>query len=227
MRKKGVSVKAIQTLDKIAIERLGIPSVVLMENAGHGVARETLSFLRNPKKSRASVFCGIGNNAGDGFVAARHLIDEGVQTKVFLIGDYRKLKEDPAINYHILKKLRCPTRAIRRANKELLEDIKSSDVIIDAIFGIGLNREVIDPFKSVISILNSVQKPIVSVDTPSGLDGTTGKIYGICVKADMTVTFSLPKEGFFKNDGPKYCGKVVVVDIGIPEKLLQKIAVLH
>ena len=101
-----------------------------------------------------------------------------------------------------------------------LQDIRKADVIVDAIFGVGLNREVLNPFRNVIAIINKEGKKVISVDTPSGLDGTSGKIYGVCVKADVTITFTFFKKGFFKGQGPKHTGQVIVVDIGIPRKLL-------
>lgn len=233
MRKKItiVTVKQVQKLDKLAIEKYGVPSLALMENAGQKVASEVIKRLEKVKKPRVCVICGLGNNAGDGFVIARHLINAGVQTSVFLIGKGSRLKRDAAVNYKILKKVKHPIqevgtadlRSVRNSRDRSLQDIQKSDIIVDAIFGIGLNREILDPFRSVIEAINKGGKKVISVDTPSGLDGTSGKIYGICVKADVTVTFSFAKAGFFKDQGPQYTGKVVVVDIGIPVQLKRKI----
>ena len=100
-----------------------------------------------------------------------------------------------------------------------MQEIKKADVVVDAIFGVGLNRKIDEPIRSLIEAVNTHAKRIVAVDIPSGLDGTTGKIYGVCVKADTTVTFSFPKKGLGINEGPRNTGKVVVVDIGIPKKL--------
>lgn len=218
-----VTVQQIQKLDKIAIEKIGIPSLALMENAGRCVAQEVLKRIQKVKRPRVCIICGVGNNAGDGFVAARHLINAGVDVKIFLIGQGRALKRDAAVNYRILKNLNYPIKNAGTKNFAPLGDIAKAHVVVDAIFGVGLNREVLDPFRSVIEAVNQAGKRVIAVDIPSGLDGTTGKIYGVCVKADTTVTFSFIKKGFLKGQGPEHVGKVVVADIGIPGKLSWKL----
>lgn len=213
----GVSVKQIQELDRIAIKKYGVPSLALMENAGAQVSREALKILG--KKKNVLIVCGVGNNAGDGFVAARHMINQGINVKVWLIGNAIKLREDAKINYLILKKSGCPI--IRGGCSH--RDIRKSDLVVDAIFGVGLNRTIGDPVRSSIEAINKHARKILSVDIPSGLDGTTGKIYGVCIKATKTVTFSFPKKGFLISEGPRMTGKVIVVDIGIPKKLKERI----
>lgn len=211
---KTVTVKQIQALDRMAMEKYGIPSLILMENAGRAVAEEVLKSLRNKKNPFVCVICGQGNNAGDGFVAARHLLNAGIKTKTFLIGKVNDLKHDAAVNYQILKKAGYAIVSPQKLSR--------ADVVVDAIFGVGLNRAVGEPFKTVIETINKEAKCVVSIDIPSGLDGTTGKIYGVCVRADLTVTFSFAKEGFFKNEGPQRTGEIIVADIGIPERVSKK-----
>jgi len=213
---KTVSVKQIQELDRMAIEEYGIPSIVLMENAGRSVAEEVILQVSGMSKPAAAIVCGLGNNAGDGFVVARHLINAGMTTKIFLVGQGSQLKHDAAVNYQILKKLDYFIQKISDFEKLNLENV---DVIVDAVFGVGLNRNVEGLFKDVIEKINAVHKKVVAVDVPSGLNADTGDIYGVCVKADLTVTFSFAKNGFVKNQGSKYVGTVKIVDIGIPEKL--------
>ncbi|MBN1870363.1 MAG: NAD(P)H-hydrate epimerase [Candidatus Omnitrophica bacterium] len=223
MRQKAVSVKQIQDLDKTAIEKYGVPSLALMENAGRSVAAEVIRQVKRVRRPEVCVICGLGNNAGDGFVIARHLINAGIKTKIFLIGKGRHLKTDAAVNYLILKKLRYPIQETGKGRIVLHKDIVRADVVVDAIFGVGLNREVLEPFRGVIEAINKKAKKVFSVDTPSGIDGTTGEIYGVCVKADVTVTFNFMKKGFLRGQGPKHTGKVVVVDIGIPLRLMEKV----
>ena len=223
MHKKSVTVKQIQDLDRVAIEKIGIPSLVLMENAGRVVALEVLRQIKRDKNPRVCILCGLGNNAGDGFVTARHLLDKGIKTSVFLLGEGKALKQDAAVNYQILKKLKYPIVEVGARHAVLLPAIRKADVVVDAIFGVGLNREILDPFCKVIDGINNTAKKVISVDTPSGLNCTTGSIYGICVKADVTVTFTFPKRGFFKGQGPKHTGKIVVADIGILTVLKNKI----
>lgn len=221
---KTVSVEQIQELDRLAMEDYGIPSIVLMENAGRAVAQEVMKILKGLRDPRVCVVCGLGNNAGDGFVAARHLIDRGIKTRVFLAGKEKLLKDDAAVNDQILKKLKCPMREFQRLDRSVISRIAAADVVVDAIFGVGLNREVRGLFRAVIEAINQKAKCVVSVDVPSGLDGTTGRIYGVCVKAAATVTFSFAKKGFFYRDGPQYVGRIVVADIGIPSQVIKKVS---
>jgi len=209
------TVKQIQRLDKRAIEQGGIPSLVLMENAGGAVAREALKLIK--PRQQVCVVCGTGNNAGDGFVAARYLINLGCRVVTVIIGDSRSLKNDALTNYRILRKARAVILKPGKATQRVVNCLERSAVTIDAIFGVGLNRPIVGLHKEFIQAINLHAKKVMAVDTPSGLDATTGKIHGICVRADKTVTFTLPKKGFKKNQGPEVVGKVVVVDIGIPK----------
>jgi len=215
---KALSALEIQKLDQIAIQKIGIPSIALMENAGRSVAQEVLRRAKRFPKKCVLIFCGLGNNAGDGFVCARHLINHNVRTKVFLIEKPDHLKDDAAVNYKILRNLKIPIHLIEStASLKIIDaDFKKTKIIVDAIFGVGLNRDIEGLFKVVIEKINSAKAHVISVDVPSGLDATTGKIYGVCVRAKTTVTFSFAKKGFFINEGPRQVGRIVVVDIGIP-----------
>ena len=210
-RIKYISVVQAQAFDRFAQEKLGIPSLILMENAGRSVAEEALKMLG--KKEKAAVICGVGNNGGDGLVAARHLLNAGKKVSVYLIGEISKLKLDPKTNLNILKKMGQeiyfwkPRRYCRR--------IPKTDLIIDAIFGIGLNSEIREPYASIIRFINAARRPVLAVDVPSGLNADTGEVLGVAVKAKRTVTFVAPKKGFSRRYGPKCCGKVIVRDIGI------------
>lgn len=218
-RIKSLSVEEIQAFDRFAIEDLGIPSIVLMENAGRAVAEAVWDRLKNSSRAKVSIVCGLGNNAGDGFVAGRHLRNRGVTTNIFLIGSAEKLKADAAVNYRILKKIPCPIVEGTAVDDRTKKILKESSVIVDAIFGVGLNRPITEPFKGMIETINALHRPVVSADIPSGLDGTTGRIWGVCIKAAVTVTMSFPKKGFYQGQGPYYIGKVVVADIGISSRL--------
>ena len=206
---KTVSVKEMQELDRIAIEDKGIPSITLMENAGRAVGEIALTELNNIKNKKAAVFCGSGNNGGDGFVAARYLFNKGINVSVYLIGRRLNLKNDPKLNAEALDDIGVE---IREISVPISTD---HGLIIDAIFGIGLKGEVKEPARSIISDLNKKSVPIISVDVPSGLDADTGEILGVVVKAGITVTMQFPKQGFYKNKGPEYTGKIITVDIGI------------
>ena len=220
--RKGFDVKQAQQIDRFAIEKLGIPSIVLMENAGRLTAAEIIKKLNARRKNHVVIFCGSGNNGGDGFVVARHLLSCGIKVKVFLIGKHQELKQDPATNYKILKKLKCPVESIACIDKKVLAELNRATVIVDAIFGIGLSRFVEEPYKSIIDAINQARKFVVAVDVPSGLDASTGKIFDICVKASVTVTFAVMKKGFLTTCVRQYTGKVVVADIGIPPEVIQR-----
>ena len=209
-----VSVKEMQELDRRAIEGKGIPSMLLMENAGRCVSEAALEMLRaNSSGRRVSVFCGTGNNGGDGFVTARYLSEKGVSVKVYVVGNMSHIKGDPAINMGILEKSRIDI-------KEIISIIDiDADLIIDAIFGIGLKGSVRELARSIIEGLNKKHLPIISIDVPSGLDADTGEVSGVAIKARKTVTMQFAKKGFYMNKGPEHTGEVLVVDIGIPEEL--------
>lgn len=199
----------MQELDRIAIEDRGVPSIALMENAGRAVSEIALAELKNIKNKKTAIFCGSGNNGGDGLVAARHLFNRGVDVSVYLIGRRSNLKNDPKINAEALDNIGVEIREISAPVS------MDHGLIIDAIFGIGLKGEVKEPAMSIISDLNKRSIAIISVDAPSGLDADTGEILGVAMKAGITVTLQFPKQGFYKNKGPEYAGKIITVDIGI------------
>ncbi len=200
-----ISVKQAQKFDQDAQKKLGLPSIILMENAGRHVAQEALKMLG--KKKNVLVVCGAGNNGGDGLVAARHLLNAGIKVGVLMAGKPAKLKSDPKINYNILKRMGT-AKFIRRFSGRY-------DLIIDSLFGIGLKSEVRRPHAEIIDQMNAGKRPILAVDVPSGLDADTGAVMGGAVKAGRTVTFVAPKKGFFLKQGPACCGRIVVRDIGI------------
>jgi len=212
---KIVTAEEMQELDRRAIEKLHIPSINLMENAGKAVAEEALSF---PVSSKILVICGKGNNGGDGFVAARYLAIKRRDVKILLIGRMDEVKHDPKINVYKLKAQKVEVVACPDLNSfnDFKEEMKDYDVIIDALFGIGLKTELKSPYSDIITYLNSLKSHIIAVDVPSGLDATTGKVLGAAVKAERTVTFAAVKKGLVEGEGPKYAGEVKVADIGIP-----------
>ncbi len=206
---KTVSSSEMQELDRRTIEDIGVPSIVLMENAGRGVSDIALEMLGGGARKKVAIFCGPGNNGGDGFVAARYLARRGIEVEVHIIGQKSKIKNDPKINLEILKKSGVEA-------EEILSPAKlHCDLIIDAIFGIGLKGEVKGAARDIIKDLNVYGIPILSADVPSGLDADTGEVLGEAVKAKKTATMQFAKKGFYINKGPEHAGDVVVVDVGI------------
>ena len=222
IRQKPLSARQIQSLDKLAIEKVGIPSLSLMENAGCAVTREVLWLLR-PQKKSVAVICGCGNNGGDGFVVVRHLMNAGIKVSVFLVGAVSRLSRDAAVQYQILRHLKVKIQVVRKVDRKLTGILKRCGVIVDAVFGVGLNRALKEPHLGVVAAVNSSKVRVVAVDVPSGLDATTGQIYGDCIKANVTVTFSAAKKGFTLKEGRHRTGRVRIADIGIPRNLLMKI----
>src|SRR3989338_6561972 len=149
-----LSAKQIQRLDCIAIGKIGIPALSLMENAGRAVSEHAVKYLKNFQKKKAMIVCGTGNNGVDGFVTARYLNDAGIDAAVFVIGAKRDFKADAFIQYKVLKKLKMKVKEIKKADSVFRRQVRSADIIVDAIFGAGLNREIEAPYKSIIDILN-------------------------------------------------------------------------
>ncbi len=212
---KTVSAEEMRRLDEKAIREYGIPSLLLMENAGRGVAEAIQSAFGSGLS--ISVFCGKGNNGGDGFVCARHLYNRGFAVQVLLFAESQELKEDAKLNFDILNKMRLP---LFRNPKDIPFLIQSSEVLVDALFGVGLRRELSGIFREAVEAINSAGKKVVSIDVPSGLDSDSGRVLGAAVKADRTFTLALPKRGFYVGDGPAHAGEIHVIDIGIPRDLL-------
>jgi len=218
----------MQELDRRVIDGLGIPGEVLMERAGLGVAEATFLYFPPESFPRALVLCGPGNNGGDGMVCARHLIDSGYAVKVILLCDEEKYKGEAKKNLLILKRLSIDlkgTKTTSEFKKEVLTF--APNVIVDAVFGTGLKREVKGFYAEVIEEVNNLKEEgikVVSVDIPSGVDSATGQVLGIAVKADVTVTFELPKLGHYFYPGKAHTGVLRIVRIGFPKKVVEEFA---
>ncbi|HEY1735218.1 MAG TPA: NAD(P)H-hydrate dehydratase [Methylovirgula sp.] len=206
--------------DKAAI-RSGIPGAVLMQHAGAAVAKSALRLLmaRRVRAGKVAIFCGPGNNGGDGFVAAQQLKTEGCQVSLGLLGKLDDLKGDAA------QAARAWTGPCAAFHDVSLDDV---DLVIAAIFGAGLARDIEGEARATILRLNEwtrrTHKPIVAVDVPSGIDGTTGKIRGVAIEATQTVTFFRLKPGHLLLPGRNRSGEIVLADIGIPDQVLDAIA---
>ncbi|MBI5119164.1 NAD(P)H-hydrate epimerase [Candidatus Poribacteria bacterium] len=213
---KYVTPDEMKRIDRFAIDEMRIPGVVLMENAGRAVFEAAYAALAG-RDLPVLVFCGRGNNGGDGFVVARHLINNRIETHVFLVGAASRVKGDCRVNLRILQKMGVLINHVtKKGLPELRNRMKRCGIIVDALLGTGLSGEVSGLYREVISLINEAGCPVLAVDIPSGLDGATGKPLGISVVANMTVTFQLPKKGFENPLARNYTGQLKVVDIGIP-----------
>ncbi|HHT9116003.1 MAG TPA: NAD(P)H-hydrate epimerase [Candidatus Wunengus californicus] len=221
---KPLTREEMRELDRKAIEEYKIPGIVLMENAGRNVAEEILKMLDDPQQAKVAILCGKGNNGGDGFVVARHLHNHSISVYVFLVAKISDILKDgdAGTNLQILLNMKIPVKEILDIPgvNSILKELNGYNILADALFGTGLSGDVREPFKTLISGVNNLNKPTLSVDIPSGLDCNTGKILGAAIRATKTVTFAVAKKGFYLNDGPSYTGKVIVSDIGIPKELI-------
>lgn len=213
--------KEMQLCDRYTIDQLGLPSSVLMENAGSAVVQEIVK-LYDSNKTKVLVIAGGGNNGGDGFVIARRLIDFGFNVLLCMAFSEEKLKGDAKIHFDVYKKRKLPLFHFQDEQLHSLHDyINKSDIIIDAILGTGISGEVRTPFKEMIEAINRSNKEIIAVDIPSGVNANTGEVTNIAVKATKTLTFAMPKIGFFIGEGPQYIGEWKVADISVPQEIVE------
>lgn len=212
----------MRELDRQAIEERGIPSMDLMERAAEGVAQAALELLPyRPGKCRAAAFCGAGNNGGDGIAAARLLFLAGVKVRVFLVGRYEKLTPDALEEAGRLSECGVELEPFNPDDLGQAAWARSCHVLIDAVFGVGLSREIAPDsvFAASIRLMNECCGKVVAADIASGVEADTGRVLGCAAKADRTVTFTLKKVGQTVGDGALLSGGVEIVDIGIPADL--------
>ena len=200
-------------IDRRTIEEFGVPGVVLMENAGRAVARAILE--RYPEASDIAVVCGGGNNGGDGFVAARHLLSAGKKVSAHLARKKESYSGDAKTNLDALLRTGADVRELDGE----LPRAGGADVIVDAVFGTGLARDVGGFYEKLVNFMNGAGKPVVSVDIPSGLDADSGRPMGAAVRADATVTFAHAKLGTCVHPGVEHAGTLYVADITTPGEL--------
>ncbi len=214
----------VRAFDAWAINELGIAGVVLMENAGRSCAELVKEGLSSVENAKVCIFCGTGNNGGDGFVIARHLLNDKIAVRVVICGDASKIKGDAKINLDLLS---GPGQAVEQVDlstadleSQVSQFAEGSVLIVDAIFGTGLQGQVRGDYKRLIEAINRQGKPVLAVDIPSGLDCDTGKSLEAAIIAKQTVTFVAVKKGFAENpDSARYTGDVYVASIGVEPHL--------
>jgi ADP-dependent NAD(P)H-hydrate dehydratase / NAD(P)H-hydrate epimerase len=210
-----LSPERMKKYDEYAINTWGIPSSVLMENAG----RSTYRLMKESYLTQArtvTVCCGRGNNGGDGFVIARYLLRDGFNTCVFLTGDLPGVKGDAKTNLDLFVSMGGKLVLVTECTDDIERRLRDSDIIVDALFGTGLSKEVAGVEKTLIECMNDSGKPIIAVDIPSGLDGKTGAVLGCAVKAVHTYTYGYPKTGLLLHPGMSLRGALTVIDICLP-----------
>lgn len=214
--------REMREIDLAAINRYGIPGVVLMENAGLHVANAVRDMLGNVRDKVVTIFAGKGNNGGDGLVAARHLHNSGARVKVLLLAGPEEITGDAAVNLNIWINMGQDVYSITRDSEfdPVRLFLAETDLVVDAIYGTGFRGKVNDLAGRVMEAVNAGGKPVVAVDIPSGVEADTGKVNGACIRACATVTFGLPKLGLLFHPGAGCAGKIKIADISIPPALL-------
>ena len=210
-------VQEMRDADASAIANFGITQEILMENAGNAAYFTILQAMGIDSK-KFIVFCGAGNNGGDGLVVARKLHSNGAQVSIFLMGDPKKYKGSALLNYQAAQKLNIPLQRLK-SSAEAKKELLTADAVVDAIFGTGLTREAGGLYKEVIDLINESGKTVFSLDIPSGINGDNGQVMDVAVKADYTTTFGLPKLGNLLYPGFEFGGRLSVTHISFPPEL--------
>jgi NAD(P)H-hydrate epimerase len=220
----------VREVDRRAVEEYGMSGLVLMENAGRGVADKLCEWLNTtspltPHTSPLTVICcGKGNNGGDGFVVARHLELRGLPVKVLLFADPGELTGDAAANFKILAKSGVPIEDFADPESGRLDrELATAGCVVDALLGTGATGDPRPPYDLAIERINASGKPVVAVDLPSGLDCDTGQAAKQTIRAQHTCTFVAAKPGFSAPGADQFTGEVHVLDIGAPRKLVEEL----
>ncbi len=213
----------VRAFDAWAINTLHIPGTVLMENAGRSAAEIALDLLSAKSSNRACIFCGAGNNGGDGFVIARHLLNRQVDVQIILCAPPEKIQGDALTHLTICRQINLPIHTLDLTENTLRRQIQGftagCGLIVDALFGTGLKGELASPYAGLIACLNSLNIPILAVDIPSGLDCDLGIPLPVCIEAAATVSFVAAKRGFFQSEQAAHVvGTLYIASIGITTK---------
>jgi len=214
------SAQQMRNADDTAIHVLGIPSTLLMRNAARALAKTAMAMMGD--NFSAVVFCGSGNNGGDGVACASYLLLRGVRVRALLVGSREKMTADTREMERRLRELGGVLEDFDPAEPGLPEALDAAGVLIDALFGVGLSRPLTGKALEAVRLMNASRTPAVAADVPSGVQADTGAILGEAVRCQRTVTFSMAKPGHFTEPGCVCCGDVEVADIGIPAELLQE-----
>ncbi len=206
----------VKELDRIAIQERGIPGFELMSRAGY----EVFQCIRNkwPDTQSVAVFCGAGNNAGDGYIIARLALEAGLKVSVYSLSDPVNLKGDAHTAYQNYVEAKGTIIPFQ------VEEVIDADVIVDALLGTGLDRPVTGLYALAIQVINKSPAHVVAVDSPSGLNADTGNVMGCAVKADCTVTFIGLKQGLFTGHAADYCGEISYAALAVPDAIFQAVS---
>jgi NAD(P)H-hydrate epimerase len=221
----------VRAFDRYCIERLGIPGIVLMENAGRQIAEAARGMVRpygpvlgDAAGPRVLILAGRGNNGGDGYVVARHLAIGGLPAETAVLAARTQIAGDADTNLRILEAMGMPVHVLAGPADETVREVRrllaQADLVIDGLLGTGARGEIREPYASAIAAVNETGKPVLAIDIPSGLDCDTGRPLGPAIRAAKTVTMAALKIGFRNPEAAAYTGEVIVADIGAPFRRL-------
>jgi len=210
----------VRAFDRYAIETLGMPSTVLMENAGRQIADAARRMIEGLLDAHVLVLAGRGNNGGDGFVVARHLAIDGVRAEVVVVAARDQVQGDADINLAVLERMGFAVQCLDGPAAEIVRQVtprlEKADLVIDGLLGTGTKGSIREPYASVITAVNAAGRPVLAIDIPSGLDCDTGRPLGPTIRAGRTVTLAALKAGFSAPTAAAYTGLVILADIGVP-----------
>lgn len=218
---KALTRKQTRAVDQYIINKIGFPSVILMENAGRGIALHMLSMNL---KGKVIVCSGKGNNGGDGYVITRYLNINNINVEVYVFAHENDIKGDAKIHHDIVKKMGIPIKYFDQHNlshNSLLNNLNNAEWIIDGLFGTGLTDRPETFYFDLINTINATSAKILSIDIPSGLDCDTGKPFGTSIKANVTCTLISMKTGFSNKEAEKHLGKIEIINLGVPNKIIE------
>ncbi len=225
--KRAVTREQVRELDRIAIQEYGVSGLILMENAGRHCAVAAAEMLDGAEGRRVVVLCGAGNNGGDGFVVARHLSNWGADVHCYLLSEINSMLRrgnEASVNLEICLNMELPVTEVTAPEglPAVSDACAHCDLIVDAMLGTGAHGSVREPYLSAVRTINESPAPVLAVDIPSGLDADEGEPLGVAVKAARTVTFAVAKIGLTKPAAGPYTGRVDVVEISIPRRVIEE-----
>ena len=224
-----LNTEQMREADRRTIHDVGLPAIVLMENAGRQTVAAMEAAFETLGASKVAVLCGRGNNGGDGFVVARTLVQRGIEAVVFLLGSVADVQGDSRINLEVLGRIGLSVVEVTTAQEWELHfsEVSECDVVVDAILGTGFRGRLTGLFETVVADLNELGVPIVSIDLPTGLSADTAEVSGEAVEATMTVTLAAPKIPLVFPPADTHAGDLVIADIGIPLPLIEELEGPH
>jgi len=220
-----LNTQQMREADRRTIDEIGIPAIVLMENAGRQAVAAMEAAFDDLATSHVGVLCGRGNNGGDGFVIARTLVQRGVETSVFLLGSVADVRGDARTNLEVLGRIGLTVVEITNAQEWELHfsEISRCELLVDAILGTGFHGQLSGLLETVVADVNGLGVPVVAIDLPTGLSADTAEVEGEAIEASMTVTLAAPKISLILPPADSRSGDLVIADIGIPLPLLDEV----